>query len=482
MKVSAIKEYVKRRKSDCLIIPFFEKTEIASDNKIEKKWMGPIKTGDFSGKKDEISLIYLDGKRDKRVLLLGLGEKKKLSSESIRNSFAEAIKKCQKIKASNVNILFPVKCEKDNLFQIILESIFLSNYLFHKLKRESLKEERRLVKTIQIIGVTGKKIIERVKTIATGVHFARDLVNNNADDETPKRLAQTAKEMANISKNVKVTIFDKKRIEREKMGLLLAVNKGSFRDPYFIRIDYEKGKKDKTVIIGKGITYDTGGLSLKPSEGMDTMKTDMSGGAVALGVLYVAASLGIDANITALIPATENSIGSKSYKPGDVHSSYSGKTVEVENTDAEGRLILADAISYAVNKIKPKNIIDIASLTGAISIALGEEIAGVFSNDNKLYKIMERASEETGELIWRLPLYEEYKKMLKSRIADIKNVGGRKAGSITAALFLEEFVKNIPWIHIDIGGCAYFSKPRGYYTSLATGFGVRLILDFLEKL
>jgi leucyl aminopeptidase len=215
---------------------------------------------------------------------------------------------------------------------------------------------------------------------------------------------------------------------------------------------------------------------------MDTMKTDMSGGAVALGVIYVVASLGIDANITALIPATENSIGSKSYKPGDVYTSYSKKTVEVENTDAEGRLILADAISYAVDKIKPKNIVDIATLTGAISIALGEEIAGVFSNNDELFEVMKKASKETGELIWRLPLHEEYKKMLKSRIADIKNVGGRKAGSITAALFLEEFVKGIPWIHIDIGGIAYFSKPRGYYTSLATGFGVRLILDFLEKL
>jgi len=487
MNIESKLRFSERSFSECLIIPFFEDKvpEIAADIDIDKRWMVSIENKDFFGKKKELSLLYVNGEKEKRVLLLGLGKKEDINLESIITCFSEGIKRCQSLKIDNISIAFPKKCEVKDLYRILLESIFLSNYLYHKLKRDSLKDEKvKLIEKVEIIGVKeDKELIEKIKTLTISVNLVRDLVNNNADDTTPKRLADLAEEFSKISKKIKTTVFDKKRIEKEKMGLIQAVNKGSPREPYFIVLDYtSKKSNDRTVLIGKGITYDTGGLSLKPTTSMETMKSDMSGAGVVLGVIYAVAMLDLDINITGIIPATENAIDGKSYKPGDVYISYSGKSVEVENTDAEGRLILADAITYAVKKLNPSRIIDIATLTGAISIALGEEIAGVFSNDDKIWKMIKKSAESTGEKVWRMPLYDGYREKLNSRIADIKNVGGKEAGAITGALFLKEFTEDIPWMHLDIGGCAYYKKPKGLFSYFATGFGVRLIFDFLEKL
>jgi leucyl aminopeptidase len=283
---------------------------------------------------------------------------------------------------------------------------------------------------------------------------------------------------------VKATVFDKKRIQKEKMGLLLAVNQGSSIDPAFIILEYKGNpkSKDHTVVVGKGVTYDTGGLNLKPTGSMETMKCDMSGAACALGTIHAAASLGLKVNLTAVIPSTDNSIDSKSYKPGDVYSSYLGKTVEIGNTDAEGRLILADALAYASKNLKPTRMINFATLTGACVIALGEETSGLMSNNDPLAESISRAGNETFERAWRLPLFEEYKSQLDSDIADISNTGGREAGTITAALFLQEFVGNTPWAHLDIAGTAYLKKSRRYHPKNGTGVGVRLMIQLLENL
>ncbi len=488
MKITTKKDFSKRGAAGCLIIPFFEskKARPASNIELLEEIKSPIEALDFTGKKGQSSIVYLKERQEPRALLLGLGKEEEITLESIRNSYADAVKVCQQLKALKVNLLYPKKCREENLFRAILEGLYLSNYFFHKLKKESLHDEMaHLLEEVEIVGSDEKNgdEIEKIKVISTGVHLVRDLVNNNADDITPQKLSEVASEFEKISPKVKVRVFDKKKIEEEKLGLLLAVNRASFRDPAFIIVEYLPVKsEDKTVLVGKGITFDTGGLCLKPPEGMVKMKADMSGAAAVLGVIYVAAKLNLNKNIIAIVPATENSIGSKGYKPGDVYSSYSGKTVEVLNTDAEGRLILADALSYAVKNFNPKRIIDIASLTGAVSIALGGEIAGLFCNDKDLAKKLFSASKATGELLWELPLHPEYKKMIKSEIADIKNIGEREGSCITAALFLEDFVNKVPWAHIDIGGTSYYNKPKGYYTTPGTGYGVRLLYEYLENL
>jgi leucyl aminopeptidase len=282
---------------------------------------------------------------------------------------------------------------------------------------------------------------------------------------------------------LKTKILGKKEIEQEKMGLLLAVNRGSAQDPALIILSHQGNPKNKEhiVLVGKGITYDTGGLNVKPADNMLTMKCDMAGAATVLAAVQVAGQLDLKINVTAIVPATENAIDSKSYKQGDVYHSKSGKTVEITHTDAEGRLVLADALTYAIEHLKPTTLIDIATLTGGVVVALGEDIAGLFSNNEALTQNLLRSSETTGESLWRLPLPHDYKEMLKSEIADLVNSAGRYASAITAALFLQEFCGGLPWAHLDVAGTAYLSKPKFYNTTKATGFGLRLLVDFLEK-
>ncbi|NGX62666.1 MAG: Cytosol aminopeptidase [Candidatus Anoxychlamydiales bacterium] len=491
MKITAAQNQNQRKIADYLIIPFIEEKKkpkpLCAIGKFSNIIKGPIQSKDFEGKESQISVVY--GAKEKRVILLGLGKPDKIDEFHISLIYSEVVAFLKKRKAKTVNIIVPEKLNisKEDLLKGIAEALFLTNYGFDKFKHSTKNEVASYLKSACLIGVEKKELalVHKGKIIADGVNLTRDLVNNNADDETPQNLAKIAKSFEKISKKVKVIIFDKKKIEQEKMGLLLAVNKGSDKDPAFIIVHYhgDLDSEDHSVIIGKGITYDSGGLSLKPSTGMDTMKSDMSGGAAILGTMYTIANLNLKVNVTALVPATENSIGSKSYKPGDVYVGLGNKSVEVKNTDAEGRLILADALSYAVEKLKPNRIIDIASLTGACVVALGEDVAGLFSNNEKLAKDLIAASNKTGDHLWRLPLYKDYKKQLKSDIADLKNIGNaREAGAITAALFLEEFVEKVDWAHIDIGGPCFLSKPKGLHPTHATGVGVRLLTYFFENL
>ena len=314
--------------------------------------------------------------------------------------------------------------------------------------------------------------------------MARDLINGNADIITPQYLAQTARKIAQKFPAVKATVFDLKKIEKEEMGLFLAVARGSSVEPAFIILSYKgfAGSKDHTLLIGKGVTFDTGGLNIKTASSMLTMREDMSGAAAVLSTIAVAAALNLKLNVTAVVAATENAIDAKSYKPGDVYKGYGGITVEIGDTDAEGRLTLADALAYSAQHLKPTRMIDLATLTGSIVIALGEGMSGLFCNDETLANRLLAASQQTAETLWRMPLYAPYKEQLKSDIADLRNIGGRPAGPITAALFLQEFVQNIPWAHIDIAGTAFGNKERGYWPKNGVGFGVRLLINFLQNL
>ena len=482
-----------RKAADIVVIPFWKekkRAEPAADISIFHSSVAEVlATNDFTGALGEVVVVYVSGHPEKRVALLGLGLQEEVTVEKIRRAYGCVTKACHKKKLKTINVLAPqcTSMAEKEIVRGLCEGLLLPNYVFTTLKHDALKESPPAVlEKATIVGAAKADLAlaKRYATIADAVYFARDLVNGNADDVTPQYLAAVARGLEKTFKDVSTTVFDKKRIEKEKMGLLLAVNRGSFRDPEFIIVEY-KGKPkstDHTVIVGKGVTYDTGGLILKPKGSMETMKDDMAGAAAALGTIHAIAALELPVNVTAVIPATENSIGSKSYKPGDVYSSYTGKTVEIGDTDAEGRLVLADALAYAVKNLKPSRIIDLATLTGSIVMALGDETSGLMSNNDVVTDLLVRAGSETGERVWRMPLYEDYKDQLKSDIADIKNVGGRAAGSITAAIFLQEFVGKTPWAHLDIAGTAFISEAKRYTPKHGTGVGVRLLVLFLESL
>lgn len=487
----------RRKAAGALVIPFWKgakhaevaaHAEAATDvQALRKQLSDPLASEDFKGAEGELLVQYVSGQPEMRFILLGLGSKLELSVERLRRSYAKVQEVCAKKKLKSLNLILPkgTSMAEIDIVRGVSEGLLLPNYSY-SLKADKHENKPALLEHAVIIGATKSELAlsNKVAILCESVNFVRDLVNGNADDVTPQHLAAVAKGLEKTCEHVKTTVFDKKRIEKEKMGLLLAVSRGSALDPALIIVEYKGDPKssDRTVIVGKGITYDTGGLILKPKGSMETMKDDMSGGAAALGVIRAISALGLKINVTSVVPSAENCIGSKSYKPGDVYSSYSGKTVEVADTDAEGRLVLADAIAYAVKNLKPSRIIDLATLTGSIIIALGEEASGLMTNNDAMGDLLAAAGSETGERVWRMPLYPDYKDQLKSDIADIKNVGGRSAGSITAAIFLQEFVGDCPWAHLDIAGTAFLSERKRYTPKHATGVGVRLLVAFLESL
>lgn len=471
MKFAFCPSFEKRGVAELLIIPFWEEPKAAADHgSIE------IVLRDFVGKLGETAVCYHG---QERILLLGLGKKDRATVEALRRAYSSALKWAQSKKIKQIDLLFPKCKQKEDFLSGIVEGLLLTNYTF-TYKQDSLKESPLIqIETVNLIGVEKTDLVDRIQTIIEGVYFVRDLVQGNADGKI-EAIETAAKK---LHPKVKTAIWDKKKLEAEGMGLILAVNRSSSLDPLLIQASYkgDPSSDDHVVLVGKGITYDTGGLSLKPTDGMLSMKCDMAGAATVLGAVKVAAELGLPVNVTALTPITENCIGSKSYKLGDVYRSYSGKTVEINNTDAEGRLVLADALSYAVKKLKPSCLIDLATLTGACVVALGEDIAGLFASDDSLAEELLEASETTDELLCRFPVHADYKDAFKSEIADLVNSGGRDAGAIKAALFLQEFVGQVPWAHLDIAGPAFLSKPKFYHPMKGTGYGLRLLVEFLTS-
>lgn len=472
-------------------MPYFSEKKkpflISSSVKVEKKLLALLEA-DFKAEVGEMNTSYMLEELEKRVILLGLGDKKSSSLTSFRKAFAFLGEFCKKKKITSLNIALSESMEEKEVVAIV-DALCMSNYSFDESKRESIKENPTvLLKSVSLIGASIKyqKSIDRHLTLMESVNLTRILVNRNADAAQAGDLVSVARGIEKKYKTVSCQILGKKELEKEKMGLILAVNQGARQDPALIIMNYkgDPKSKDVTAFVGKGVTYDTGGLNLKPTGSMETMRIDMAGAAAVLGALQAAAALGVKKNIIGVIPSVENAIGSGSYKPGDVYIGHSGKSVEITNTDAEGRLILADALSYLQKEHRPSRIIDLATLTGGIVVAIGEEATGLFCNEPKLTKAIKEAADRTGERVWEMPLYPEYAKPLKSTLADLKNSpSGRKASPCMGAMFLLEFVdKGMPWAHLDIAGTAYLSDPNPYYPSFATGVGVKLLIDFVEAL
>jgi leucyl aminopeptidase len=370
------------------------------------------------------------------------------------------------------------------LTESFLIGLLLGLYQFNEFKtidRDKIKEIEELV----LLGETDEEIqsindgVRPGKIISEAVCMARDLVNGPSNKVTPTVLAKKAEEMAK-EHHMGVQVLEVNQAEAMGMGAFVAVAKGSQEPGKFIILEYNKDKGlDTIALVGKGITFDSGGISIKPSEKMERMKDDMSGAAAVLATMQVASKLQIPLHIVGIIPATENLPSGKAYKPGDILKTLSGQTVEVISTDAEGRLILSDALTYSL-RYQPKGIIDLATLTGACVIALGDYVIGLFGNDESLLKGIEEASEKTGERVWKLPLWDEYFDYLKSDVADFRNVGTRAAGAIIGAIFLSKFVEKIPWVHLDIAGPASIEKDRPYVPKGGTGVGVRLVVQLLR--
>ncbi|MGR3911895.1 MAG: leucyl aminopeptidase [Candidatus Rhabdochlamydia sp.] len=475
-----------RTDADCIILPCFqlEKGIEPLTPYFAKEIEALLESGDFLAKEGEVTTLYLDLEKEKRLVLLGCGKKEECSLESWRRAISSAVKLARQKKWKALNIYTP---SEEGVASAITEGVFLTHYIFDALKCDTLKKEAKaLLESVCLVGISEEvfKKCQRAFLITESVNFTRDLVNGNADDITPQKLASVARELAASYPVLETTVMGKEEMKKEGLGLILAVNRSSVRDPALITVKYQGNPNSNTytALVGKGITYDTGGLNLKPRGSMETMKDDMSGAGSVLGTLKAVASLKLPVNIIGVIPSTENSIGSNSYKPGDVYKSYSGKTVEIADTDAEGRLVLADAISYLEAHYPVSHIIDLATLTGGVVVALGEHVTGLFSNNQALADALTTSGEKVYERVWRLPLYDEYKESLKSSIADIKNAGDRKASAINGALFIQEFVKKeTPWAHLDIAGTAYLSTPHGYHTTPATGVGVRLLVEYFSQ-
>ncbi len=429
----------------------------------------------------------------KRVAVIGLGEKRDMTVDAVRRIGALIVKRARDARAKQVvTSLLGADVSHGSLrdcAEALTEGLFLGSYRFHAYKGKPQKEKIHLEEVIVYESSKANvKLAERgcadAKAFSAATMLARDLVNTPSAEMTPLRMAEIAKEVAGRDKRVSIKVLDQAAMEKQGMRAALAVARGSNHSPVGVHLVYKPQSKSrkKIMIVGKAVTFDSGGLSLKPADGMMTMKIDMAGAAAVIGLFQALPLLDIDVEVHGLFLAVENMPSGSAYRPGDVVKAMNGMTIEVLNTDAEGRVTLADALSYAVTQ-KPDAIIDLATLTGACVVALGEDIAGLFTNDERLGKRLLDAAEKTGEPLWKLPLHRPYEELIRSRVADSKNTGGRSAGAITAALFLEQFVNKVPWAHVDIAGPSYTEKEmRPDQPFGGTGYGVRLLVRYLQGL
>lgn len=436
------------------------------------------KTEQFSGKTGEIFPL---SSNQQLVVLVGLGKEDDVTSTALRIAIRKALISNFLKKAKSVEIVSLQKKQDDASVIAVIEGIKLGTYSWKKYK-STQKEEKPKSYTIV---APDKKAYQQAVVICDGVNLTRDLVNDNADVTTAEFMEKTIKDLCKGVKNVTLEVLGRKELKEKGLGLHLAVNQGSNKEPRLIiarykgcaRADYD------AAFIGKGITFDSGGINLKPSGYLECMKMDMAGSAAVVGVLKNCITLQPKKNFLFVCALAENAIGPGSYKPGDVVKGFAGKTVEIGNTDAEGRLVLADALSYVNKKYKPKALVDLATLTGACIVALGNDYTALLSNNDRLAERFLNYAQKTDDRAWQLPLYKELKGRMDSDIADLKNISNIKgAGTITAAYFLEQFVDDTPWLHLDIAGSAYVEKgTRLYFGSGATGAGVRLLTEFIRS-
>jgi len=455
-----------------------------------------IKLGDFNGKDGSSEIVYGEDKIGaKRVLLIGLGETKKATLDTLRKAAAGAAKKSVAMKVENVSLAlhkaFGTRFDLAAMGQVVAEGVYFGSYLYDEFVTGS--ENGRLDRLCaELIDSDSTKTKNLNKGLSVGTVigkaqiYTRTLANRPGNVINPVSLAEEAKKLARGSKTLSCTVFDEKQLAAKGMGGVLAVGAGSQNKPTFIVLKYTPASKavkaGPTIgLVGKAITFDSGGISIKPSSGMEEMKFDKSGGVAVLGVMKAVAELKLDVNVYGIIPAAENMPSGTSYRPGDIITTFSGKTVEIHSTDAEGRMILCDALSYAARE-KCDIIIDIATLTGACMVALGKFMAGLMGNDEKLIKQLQRAAGESGEKVWHMPSGDEYAEEMKSKIADLKNTGSRWGGACTAAAFLGQFVEDKKWAHLDIAGMDMFEKATEFATPGSSGFGVRLLIAYLMSI
>jgi leucyl aminopeptidase len=439
--------------------------------------------GDFTGKRDETALIYPPGAAG-RILLIGMGKTDEVSRGALRRAAGTAARRMRAIGVARGAFHLPREARgsvgAEEAGQAVAEGLEQGAWQFNEMKRPS-EEKKPALERVDILSGDDEDALERGHRVGAalgaGQTLARGIQVLPGNVCTPTYLAGMAEDLGSRH-GMAVTVLDKAALVREKMGALLAVAQGSAEEPRFVVLEYRGGSGSPVVLIGKGVTFDTGGISIKPAQSMEDMKYDMSGAAAVLGTFEMLGRLRPSIHVIGLIPTTENMPSGTAVKPGDVITSHLGKTIEVINTDAEGRLILCDALSWA-RRYQPAAVLDIATLTGAIVVALGHTATGVMGTDDRLVEEVRQAGERAGERVWPLPLWDEYRDLMKSDIADVKNAGGRPAGSISAGWFLREFVDGFPWAHLDIAGTAYTDREDPARVKGPTGMGVRLFSEFL---
>ncbi len=492
MEIRVISGDVTEVKASAVMVGLFEKVKnpddytATLDNVLGGTISQLMSQGEIKGKFGELTIIHSLGKLfAERVVILGLGKKQEFTLDKIRGVVAEACRFLQKKgidDAATIALGVGVGgITPKSASQAITEGALLGLYSF---RRHITKEpEYGEIKQLSIVANSEADISllehgrDKGKILAEAAKLARDMVNEPANYMTPGHMVKMAKQLAK-DYDLELVVLEREKMLELGMGALLGVAQGSAQSPKFIILNYKENDSNEIdlALIGKGITFDSGGISLKPGRKMEEMKGDMAGGAAVIAAIAAISQLKPAINVTAIVPAVENLPGGRAFKPGDILTTMTGKTVEIISTDAEGRLVMADALCF-VNKLKPKQIIDVATLTGACVVALGDVCTGAFSNNQELANKVVIAGAKAGELIWQMPMYTEYKELNKSDVADIKNVGDNNAGAITAAQFLAEFVGSTPWVHLDIAGTSMSNKERNYLVKGATGVPVRTLIN-----
>ena len=499
-RITVTDKELHRHKAPLVIVPIDEKKKlpIPLSKQTKRKIRSIIALGDMSGKKEESVLLYHDTPDQEqngfqgRLLLVGVGSVAKNNTTDIKENLRIAggiiAQTAKKIKVSELAIVLP-----DYLTQVpcfgaeqLLEGVLLGDYQFLKYKKQKSKKERfDGIGKIALLAAKNlpsiRKAVNRARSVSDAVITARNMANEPGNKWTPVQFADYAQNLAKNS-SLKCRIIDQEAMKKAGMGGILGVSQGSAVPPKLVILEHLAKHYSKTILlVGKGLTFDSGGISIKPSAGMEEMKYDMCGGAAVISTMQAIAEEAPAINVVALIPSSENLSGAKAIKPGDIITHYNGITSEVINTDAEGRLILADALAYGIKTYKPNCVIDLATLTGAVIISLGHHRTGLMSNNDRLASKLYEAGESCGEPLWRLPLGEDYTKQIDSDVADIKNIGGREGGSITAGAYLEKFVGETPWAHLDIAGTAWGFTKKSYIPKGPSGIGVRTLVEFIRN-
>jgi leucyl aminopeptidase len=493
MKVEVVTEPLAAVRADALVVGMTaDETRLppalaALDRHAGGRIAAVIAAEKFQGKPGAVTHLHVaDGLGASRIVVAGLGPRKAGNPELVRRAASVGLRRARDLGARTVALeVFGEGLPPRQRAHAAVEGAILGTYLFERYKREKTDKAVETLRVVAADGRQGREVTEgarRGEIFARSTWLARDLINAPANDVTPSHIAETARQIAREAK-LKIKVLEREDCTRLGMGAYLAVAQGSEEPPKFIHLTYTPAGRPtrRVAIIGKGITFDSGGLDLKTAEGMLKMKNDMSGAAAVLGVMKALPALGARAEVHGFIAATENMPSGRAFRPGDIVRAMNGTTIEIGNTDAEGRLTLADALCYAAKHVEPQEMIDLATLTGACVVALGPLCSGLMASDQKLADRLLAAAATAGERVWQLPLLDEYREQFKSDVADLNNTGGRHGGAITAGLFLKEFAGTIPWAHLDIAGPAFVDKDSPLGPKGATGVAVRTLLTYLTN-